>query len=723
MRHFSRGLALSLIAGAACGCQAPAPIHAEAPQPLPHVMATQPARPVGGRIAAQAAIPPIVSAGMPRLTQEAQATGPGRYALDFADTDIREAAAQILGSMLGVTYAIDPAVKGTVTLHTAGKLSAAQLLPTLQTLLAGVGAALVRGEELYQVVPEAAAGGGGQLVALRFADAAQLAKVLQPLVGATTRLAAEPALNTLIVGGDPASARAVAELARSFDSDALAGQSYAVLPATAGTAKDLADGLSEALQSSGREGRLRIMPLGRMNAVLVVSAQPRDIDEARRVFAAIERERGLTQRVWHTHYLQNSNVADIAPTLQMAFTPNSVTASAPAVMSASPTSGAAGLGAGGIRAGTAGQATPQPAAPAQSDPQAAPAAAQPGSETGETGSDTMRILPIAQINALLVYATAQEEDLVTAMLQKIDVLPLQVRIDATIAEVTLNDQLQYGTQFFFKSGGVNSVLSTATSTPSRIASIASGLSFPGFFLGGTGAGGAPIALQALQAVTRVNVLSSPQIMVMDNRSARLQVGALVPYLTASQQSTLTSGAPVVNTIGYQPTGIIMEVTPRVNGGGLVTLDVSQEVSNVDSTTTTGGIASPTFNERRVTSRVVVQDGQTVGLAGLISDTTSTGNSGIPWLKDVPVLGVLAGTQDNTRNRTELLVLITPHVIRDQAQSRALTDDMRDALGHAAALPQTLRGMPLSGSNDPNRDVRTKAGAGLGLDRPPADQRP
>ena len=173
--------------------------------------------------------------------------------------------------------------------------------------------------------------------------------------------------------------------------------------------------------------------------------------------------------------------------------------------------------------------------------------------------------------------------------------------------------------------------------------------FPGLVGGGQGPGGAPFVISALQAVTKVNILSSPQILVTDNHPARLQVGSLVPYLTGSSTSTITPNAPTVNSIDYRETGVITEVTPRVNSGGLVTLDISQEVSNIDPNVTpqTTGINSPTFFERSVQSRVVVQDGQTIGLAGLIQDSSSGGNSGIPWLKDVPVLGFLAGTQNNT----------------------------------------------------------------------------
>ena len=309
---------------------------------------------------------------------------------------------------------------------------------------------------------------------------------------------------------------------------------------------------------------------------------------------------------------------------------------------------------------------------------------------------------------MLIYGTGPEIDTIEAMLHKVDILPLQVRIDAVIAEVTLNDNLQYGTQFFFQSGGINGILNFATQQGVQTASQATlNLNFPGFLLGGHGAGGAPFALNALQQVTTVRVLSSPQLMVLDNQPARLQVGNVVPYLSQSAQSTLTTGAPVISSINYQQTGVVLDVTPRVNSGGLVTLDISQEVSDVSTTITTPGINSPTFFDRSISSRVVVQDGQTIGLAGLISDNTSTGNQGIPWLKDIPILGALAGNQNNTRQRTELLMLLTPHVMHDQRDARTLTEDMREQLINAAAVPEQLNRLRPSGSPDPNVRIRQK----------------
>src|SRR5439155_19513012 len=222
-----------------------------------------------------------------------------------------------------------------------------------------------------------------------------------------------------------------------------------------------------------------------------------------------------------------------------------------------------------------------------------------------------------------------------------------------------------------------------------------GNNFPGFVL----ANGVREVVNALSAVTQIKVLSAPQVMVLDNEPARLQVGALVPVQTQSQQSTVSNSA-IVNSVDYRDTGVIMLVTPRVNSGGLVTLDISQEVSDV-ATVTTGNIDSPTFNQRLIRTRVAVQDGQTVGMAGLIRDSDAQGNSGIPVLKDIPLLGSLVSSQVNNRARTELLVLITPHVVHDQRDAMALTQDLPNGLPNAGLVRQELQRKSLRGSPNPN----------------------
>ncbi len=573
-------------------------------------------------------------------------SGGGDISLNFADTDIRDVVAQILGGQLNESYTIDPTVRGTATLRTAKPVGRDDLLPILQTLLAQNGAALVQVGGIYRVLPASAAatapglasgaGGGGSLVIpLRFASADDLAKTLAPYVQNGGRIVADAGRNALVITGDPGTRQTLAGLVSAFDVDVLAGQSYALFPVATGDAKDFAASLADAIRGQGGalSNVVRVVPMARINAVLVVSGQPRYIEDVRRVLRLVERSKAMSARSWHVYYLQNSRSNDIAYVLQQAFTPGSVTAQ-PTPQTGANTGTAAqqianrgGLPSGGALGSTGGGIGSSPTASlggnaaggvAGAAPAAAPAAAPSAnpllggldpSESGGGGgaaADAMRIIPNTQNNALLIYATTSENNTVETMLRKLDILPLQVRIDATIAEVALNDNLQYGTQFFFRSG-----VEGALSFGSTAATFASG--FPGFVLGGPNS--TSFALNALQAVTKVNVLSSPQLMVVDNQPARLQVGALVPYLSQTAQSTESSSAPIVSNINYQQTGVIMQVTPRVNSGGLVTLDITQEVSDVDPNVTTPGVNSPTFNERSVTSRVVVQDGQTVGLAG------------------------------------------------------------------------------------------------------------
>ena len=744
----------ALIVAILTGCHGhEPPVVAELP-PLPDTTGSAQPR-INGNVGSPQGLPPAqLSYGAEQGSPVPGAPGGGGVgdiSLDFADTDIRAVVAQVLGTILKVNYTIDPAVHGSATLRTETPLTRSQLLPVLQSLLAQNGAALVQAGSLYRVVPAAQAAAvaaqegtaGSEVVPLRYASAEDLAKVLQPFVGTEGKIAADNGRNALLVSGSPETRDSLISLIRAFDIDVLAGQSYALLPVENGSAKDFASALDDAFQgqrNGPRIGRVRVVPMERINAVLAIAAQPREIEQVRRVYQLVERERGRTIRSWHVYYLQNSHAEDVAYVLQQAFTPNNVTAQPSARRTA--LSGVAGLqGAGGVLGaagaqgggsiggiqgggmgggllGTGAQGggasplaqVPQAAAQGQLPPPAvaAPLAGPLSGGTTENAGQALSIIPEPQNNALLIYGTGQEIQTIEAMLRKIDILPLQVRIDAVIAEVTLNDNLQYGTQFFFKAGGINGILNFASQQNLQSPNQAQlNLNFPGFFIGSHGAGGAPFALNALQQVTTVRVLSSPELMVLDNQPARLQVGDVVPYLSQTSQSTLTSNAPVINSINYQQTGVILDVTPRVNSGGLVTLDISQEVSDVDNAVNTPGINSPTFFDRSISSRVVVQDGQTVGLAGLISDNSSTGNQGIPWLKDIPILGALAGNQNNTRQRTELLMLLTPHVLHDQRDARALTEDMREQLINAAAVPVQLNGLAPTGSPDPNARVVRK----------------
>jgi general secretion pathway protein D len=523
-------------------------------------------------------------------------------------------------------------------------------------------------------------------------------------------------------------------LVHAFDIDILAGQSYALFPVGDSNTAQLAGELEKVFQSQGEGplgGLVRVLPMERVNAVLVVSSQPRYIDAAKRFVGLMYRVEDATARAWHVYYVQNGQSADLELLLQRAFTPRNVSPTGAPPGSTAPgaeqltigggrppgggttgfggqgsTAGLGGAGGGagatgglGGGAGGLGAGIPPPTAAAEGAPPATePLSTETGAGGGAAPENRMRIIANRRNNALMIYATPSEYAVIEGMLRKIDIIPLQVLIEATIAEVDLNDSLEYGTQFFFKATGANFA---GTLGPLSGLPAISGLSFPstlGFF---TLSKQPNFALSALAAVTKVKVLSAPQIMVLDNEPARLQVGQQVPVLTGTATSTLAANAPVVNSIDYHSTGVIMQVTPRVNSGGLVALDIAQEVSNVAAAAINSVAGSPTFNDQTFRTRVVVQDGQTVGMAGLIRDNVSEGNSGIPFLKDIPLLGALVSTQSNSRMRSELLVLITPHVVHDQRDARALTEDLRSNLLGAGLVPQQLQRTGAPGVANPN----------------------
>jgi len=311
----------------------------------------------------------------------------------------------------------------------------------------------------------------------------------------------------------------------------------------------------------------------------------------------------------------------------------------------------------------------------------------PSATTGDSGTSALgmagiRITGDEANNALLILATAHQYEVVEAALQKLDIVPLQVLLEAAIAEVTLTNELRYGIQYFAKTGKSQIVLADAATT-------AIAPTLPGFAYAFASGSNIRVILDALESITNVNVVSSPELLVLNNHTATLQVGDQVPIATQSAVSVITPGSPVVNTIEFRDTGVILKVTPRVNEGGLVTLSMTQEVSGV-TRTTSSDLNSPTIQQRRITSSVVIQDGQTVALGGLIKDSRNKTRDGIPFLQRLPYVGALFRTDDTKDERTELLVLITPHVVESLDKARSVTNELRRKMPATKAVFQRVQ---------------------------------
>jgi general secretion pathway protein D len=301
-----------------------------------------------------------------------------------------------------------------------------------------------------------------------------------------------------------------------------------------------------------------------------------------------------------------------------------------------------------------------------------------------TGQAAVRIVAAPDINALVIYASAADYDTILQALRQIDIAPLQVLIEATIAEVTLSGDFSYGLQWFLSGVSGNAGIDVENMTTVPVAAMtASSLFTQAFTFTGT-TNNFHVVLNAISHQTDVNIVSSPSLMVLDNQTARIQVGDQVPVLTQQSVSTITAGAPVINSVQYIDSGVILEIKPHVNNSGQVMLDITQQVSQ-PVTTTSSTIDSPTIQQRLITSTVAVRSGETVALGGLIADRASKTGQGIPALRKWPVLGPLFGVRGKDSTRTELLVFLTPRVIRDWRDAREVSSELSSRMRSLAPL--------------------------------------
>jgi len=292
-------------------------------------------------------------------------------------------------------------------------------------------------------------------------------------------------------------------------------------------------------------------------------------------------------------------------------------------------------------------------------------------------------------NAVLILATRADYERIARMLESVDVVTYQVLIEATIAEVSLTDDLEFGVRWFLNHKGASFALTDAASN-------IFGSSFPGFSYA-VAKSSVEATLNTLNKISKVNVISSPSLMVAESRTAVLQIGDQVPIVTQSAVGVVSQGAPIVNSVNYRDTGVILSITPRINESGRILLNIEQEVSNV-AATTSSGIDSPTIKQRRVKTTVTVNDGEALTLGGLIQSQTTDTRSQIPLLGDLPLLGNAFRQKSDSRNKTELIILLRPHVIRDAQDAWRVTDaavehyrrEIDSQFRHTAAGPKQMQ---------------------------------
>lgn len=659
------------------------------------------------------------------LAERDDAGGSG-YDLNFENAPVATVAKVILGDVLNLGYTIDPRVQGTVTLASVRPVSKADALYVLENALRMSGVALVRDRTGYRLLPAPEAGPGGidrsanaeagqgiTVVPLRYVSAQNIFKLLDAFGVKASTMRPDSARNTLIVSGSGTDRATAVDTILSFDADWMRGQSIGIIPVRNSTPEPLVSEL-EKIMDSGEGGLsqnvLKFQAISRLNSILVVSRKPEYLKRAMTWIARLDKSDTDAANM-QSYPLRYGNSKQVVALLnEMLIGPSSggfsldsassqispgggVSVSSSANNSVASLSALPTAGAGAAVPITGGPGASQSARPAPAPTQDSQLGGASTSGTKTSGGNgylpNVRITADVSNNAILVFANAESQRIVEQTIRQIDRPQRQIAIEATIAEVTLNDQLNYGVQYFLASqkGSISSTIpgvatngTTAIEPASNAVNAAAGALLgrvlPGFNLL-VGAESSPrVILDALHNLTNVKVLSNPSLVVLDNQAATLQVGDQVPFSTGTA-TVLTANNTVVNTIDYKNTGIILRVLPRANANGNIVLDIEQEISSVSAASS--GTLTPTISQRRVKSSIAVTTGQTVLLAGLISETENKQRQGIPVLDSIPGVGDAFSHQTNTRARTELILFIRPTLIRDPVDAHVIAEEMRSKM--------------------------------------------
>lgn len=643
--------------------------------------------------------------------------------LNFDGADLREVVKAIVGDLLNASYTIDPRVQGQINLHTSNPLHRKDLLPTLATLLRMNGAAILLEDGIYKIVPAATAargsvtpqlggdtlalpngsGYGVQITPLKFIAAKEMLKLLEPFASEAGAVRIDEARNLIILSGTERELRHLQSTITMFDVDWLAGMSiglFSLQSVEVKTAVADLDKIFGAKALSPLAGVVKLVPIERLNAILVITQQAKYLEQAKTWIERLDHSGGAGGGMRLFVYpVQNGMAEKMAILLNGVFNRTPVPTGGKGGASLAP-----GMAMGSLQS-TSTQTTSSTftssfgVAPAPGQPQGAggnlPLGEESADQQGLAGDSVavrgeVRILADKDNNALLILCSAANYEKLETAIRKLDIQPRQVLIDVTIAEVTLAGDLKYGLEWAFTNGGGNGKLDMGAA---GLAALTPGFSY--LWSNSSVPGGVSATLNMLANDSRVKVISSPHIMVTDNQQARIQVGDRVP-ITSQSQSVLGSATGLIASIQYIDTGVLLTVTPRINSGGQVTMDIDQEVSQA-SITTTSSINSPTISKRALKTTVVVKSGETMVLGGLITDNKTEASSGLPFLSRIPVLGGLFGVQNQQSNRTELILMITPKTISNPQQAQEITNELRskmaglgDVLGDLGKLGSQLK---------------------------------
>lgn len=651
----------------------------------------------------------------------------GDIVFNFTNQPIEAVINSVMGDLLHENYSIAQGVKGDVSFSTSKPVNKQQALSILETLLSWTDNAMIRQGGRYVILPANQAVAGklvpempvsrpssglqARLFPLHYISATEMQKLLKPFARDNAFLLVDPGRNVLSLAGTPDELANYQDTIDTFDVDWLKGMSIAVYGLQRATVGELMPQLAKMFGPDSEmpmAGMVRFLPIERTNSVVAISAQPRYLSEVGDWIRTID-EGGGNEPQMYVYDVRNMKATDLAHYLRQIYgngqikddsaarvAPGLRTRSLSSLNGSAGGTGATGLSGAGQSAGMGlngstgtlqgdTQQSEEESDEEQTDDNAGgfegtdgETAQQPGA--GKGLDDSTRITAQKSSNQLLIRTRPAQWAEIESAIKRLDNAPMQVQIETRILEVNLSGELDLGVQWYLgKLAGNSSSTTVANSAGSG---------------GALGAGGAAlastdslfysfvsnnlqVALHALETNGRTQVLSAPSLVVMNNQQAQIQVGDNIP-ISQTTVNTTTS-ATTLSSVEYVQTGVILDVVPRINPGGLVYMDIQQQVSDADDSAASDANGNPRISTRSVSTQVAVQSGQTVLLGGLIKQDNSDTASSVPYLSRVPGLRWLFGSTSKSKKRTELIVLITPRVVTSNSQARQVTDDYRQQL--------------------------------------------
>jgi general secretion pathway protein D len=625
---------------------------------------------------------PILEDGRNPFLQEAKPLTPSKrkevqkgILLNFDDADIHEVI-RVVAETLNFDFIVDPRVSGTVNIRSARPVPQAELLAVFRKILNVNGLDIIPEGSHYFIFPAPNPGVQqvysaeqvGQLqgsprvvmqvVPLLYLSSDEARNIIAPYLsaqGITHDLASR---NTIILSDFESKVVDIVQILSFLDVSPLANFSLRLVRVENAPLFDLHNELAEILQAlrvnnlERGTDNINIIPLERVNSLLLVSKSDFLLDNVSRWIEELDtiQDQGQGQDSVFFYNVRNSvasELAELVNTLlgQQARPGDRLRAATPAPVTA------------GERAGERAAAVPRPTIITERTPVA-----------GLQFAEGPVLIADDTRNIILLRAMPGDYRRLIKLLEKLDTLPRQVLIEVIVAEVSLTDRLEFGVEWAFKNKGltINGTEYQQQVRSTNFANLAdfrtlSGLSYSIF----RSADDVRFLLNALASDTNVSILSSPQILVLNNEAASINVGDQVPIITSEVIPTGTEGTTLTRSIQYRDTGVILNVTPRINYNGIIILEIEQQVSNARPGVPAVGVDSPVISTRQLRTKLAVKDGQSIMMGGMIRKDTNMVDSGVPLLKNVPGLGWLFKSQTENTSKTELLVMITPYVIESE----------------------------------------------------------